>query len=58
MNLLQWKMTKSNFHQMQIDKCPTEHHVLDINAEKQLSSAATDVLLTHVLKKEQHLNKD
>jgi hypothetical protein len=35
-----------------------EEHVLDTNAEKQLSYTATDVLLTLVLKKELHLSID
>jgi hypothetical protein len=33
-----------------------EQHVLDTNAGKQSSYAATDVLLTLVYKNEQHLN--
>ena len=36
----------------------TQQHILDTIAGKQLSKAAADVLLTLVLKNEQHLNID
>jgi hypothetical protein len=35
-----------------------QHHLIDTIAGKQLSQAATDVLLTLMLKREQHLNID